>query len=218
MPPEIDIDVRLGGVLSFTVQPTSVDVVIMQGGGKLAGWSLRDASGTLSQSVSGNVVAPAAGADIAALTGVPAGTYTVSWTVALQGAAAAGEANNFQLYDTAGNVIASVNPGAAGEYIQPSVEVTVAAGAKIAVKAIGVGTAAVTYSADIAISPTIEVETVVEFQDGPDIKGEVAFVTKDSSTEHFGPDGPPINRQLLLHVASGIVTGCVYFIPSRGSQ
>lgn len=218
MPPGIDIDIRLGGVISENVLPTSTDVTILQGGGILAGWSLRDASGTVPLEASGNQVAPAAGTDIAALTGLAAGTYTIEWTVALQGAAAAGDSNNFQLYDTAGNILASVNPGAAGEYIQPNAEVTVAAGAKIAIKNIGVGTAAVTYSANLVLSPTIEVQTVVEFQDNADIKGEVAFVTKDSSTEHFGPDGPPINGKLVLHVVSGTVTGCVYFIPSRGSQ
>lgn len=218
MPPEIDIDVRLGGVLSLTVLPTSVDVTILQGGGRLAGWSLRDASNTVALEASGNQVAPAAGTDIAALTGLPAGTYTIEWTVALQGAAAAGDSNNFQLYDTAGNVLASVNPGVAGEYIQPNAEVTVAAGAKIAIKNIGVGTAAVTYSAELVLSPTIEVQTVVELVDNADIKGEAAFVTRDSNTEHFGPDGPPINGKLVLHVVSGTVTGCVYFIPSRGSQ
>lgn len=218
MPPEIDIDVRLGGIISESVQPTSADVTILQGGGRLAGWSLRDASSTVAMEASGNQVAPAAGTDIAALTGLPAGTYTIEWTVALQGAAAAGDANNFQLYDTAGNILASVNPGAAGEYIQPNAEVTIAGGSKIAVKNIAVGTAAVTYSVSLVLSPTIEVQTVVEFQDNADIKGEVAFVTRDSSTEHFGSDGPPINGKLVLHVVSGTVTGCVYFIPSRGSQ
>lgn len=218
MPPTVDIDVRLGGVLPFTITPTSTDVVVLQGGGYLAGWSLRDASGNVALEASGNQVAPAAGTDIAALTGLPAGTYTVEWTVALQGAAAAGDANNFQLYDTAGNVLASVNPGAAGEFIQPNAEVTVAAGNKIAVKNIGVGTAAVTYSVDLVLSPTIEVETVVEFQDGANILGEVAFVTRDSSTEHFGSDGPPCMKNIVLHVVSGTVTGSVYYIPSRGSQ
>jgi hypothetical protein len=215
---EIDVDVSLGGVIAVNVPLTSTDVTILQGGGRLAGWSLRDANTTTPTAVSGNSVAPAAGTDIAALTALPAGTYQITWTVGLQGAAAAGDSNNFQLYDTAGNILASVNPGAAGEYIQPVTEVTVSAGQKIAVKNIAVGTAAVTYSADLSISPTVETNTIVEIQDGPNVVGEVAFVNKSSETEHFGDAGPRVTQKVVLHIVSGTVVGTVYVIPSFGSQ
>jgi hypothetical protein len=216
--PEIDIDIQLGGILPLTVLPTSTDVTILQGAGRLAGWSLRDVNATAPAAVSGSAVAPAAGTDIAALSGLAAGTYTVTWTVGLQGAAAAGDANNFQLYDTAGNILASVNPGAAGEFIQPNTEVTVAAASKIAVKSIGVGTAAVTYSVDISISPTVETNTVVEIQDSANVLGEVALIGRASDTKDFGSGGIRAFGVIKLHVVSGTVTGTVYVIPSRGSQ
>lgn len=216
--PEIDIDIMVGGKLPLTVSPTSTDVTILQGAGRLAGWSLRDVNATAPAAKSGTQVAPAAGTDIAALTGLAAGTYTIAWTVGLQGAAAAGDADNFQLYDTAGNILASVNPGAAGEYIQPNAEVTVAAGATIAVKNTGAGTAAVTYAADLSISPAAEVNTVVELIDGANTLGEVAFFNRASETQDFGSGGVVAFGSIKLHVVSGTVAGTVYVIPSRGSQ
>lgn len=215
---EIDIDVNIGAVVPITVQTTSVDVTILQGAGRLAGWSLRDASLAVSLDASGSVVAPAAGTDIVALTGILAGTYTVEWTVGLQGAAAAGDANNFQLYDTAGNVLVSINPGAAGDYPQLNAEVTVTAGSKVAVKSIGAGTAGVTYTADLVLSPTDEVETIVELQDQGNAIAEATFRGERSSTNWFGSGGPKVFGKLTLHVVTGTVTGSVWIVPSRGTQ
>lgn len=215
---EVDIDINWGEVIPLTVVPTSVDVTILQGAGRLAGWSLRDVSTATPQDASGNVVAPAAGVDIVALTGLPAGTYVIEWTVGLQGAAAAADADNFQLYDTAGNLLVSVNPGAAGDYPQLQTEVTVTAGAKIAVKSIGAGTAAVTYIADLVITPTGEVETIVELQDGSNVLGEATFRGERANTAWFGKGGPTMFGKCVVHVISGTVTGTVYVVPSRGSQ
>lgn len=215
---EIDIDITVGGVLPLTVLPTSTDVTILQGSGRLAGWSLRDVTSAGPQSASGAVVAPGAGADIVALTGLPAGTYTIEWTVGLQGAAAAADANNFQLYDTAGNILASVNPGAAGDYPQANAEVTIAAGTKVAIKAIGAGTAGVTYSADLVLSTTSEIETIAEIQDNANVLGEASFRGERSGTVWFGPNGPVAFGKIVIHVVSGTVTGTIYVVPSRGSQ
>lgn len=215
---EIDIDITTGGVLPLTVLPTSTDVAILQGSGRLAGWSLRDVIATVPKAVSGSVVAPAAAAVIATLTGLPAGTYTVAWTVGLQGAAAAGDADNFRLNTSAGDVMASVNPGAAGEYPQASTEITVPANGFIDVYAIAGGTAAVTYAADISITPAADVQTVVELTDSANILGEVSFTREATNTEHFGSGGIVAFGKITLHVVSGTVTGTVYVIPSRGSQ
>jgi hypothetical protein len=216
--PEIEIDINVGGVLPLTVLPTSVDVTILQGAGRLAGWSLRDASTTVPQDASGSVVAPIAAADIVALSGLPGGTYTVEWAVGLQGAAAAADANNFQLYTTVGNVLVSINPGVAGDYPQLNAEVTITAGGKIAVKAIGAGTAGVTYTADLVISPTGEIETIAELQDGANVLGEISPASHLSQTAWFGASGPIAFGKCLLHVVSGTITGTVYVVPSRGSQ
>jgi hypothetical protein len=212
---EIDIDVTVGGVMAVPVTSTVVDVTPFPGSGNLAGWSLRDASSAVPNEVSGLVVAPGAGATIAQLAALPAGEYAVNWTVGLQGAAAAADANNFELFDTAGNVLASVNPGAAGDYPQAPVTLTVAAGQTIGVKAIGAGTAGVTYSADISIDPTAFPETVVELQDGGSIIGEVSFQSERASTQWFGTQGPYLNAGVKLHVVSGAVVGVIYVVPSR---
>lgn len=215
---EIDIDVHLGGKLPLTVAPTSTDVTILQGGGRLAGWSLRDVNSTAPNAASGSVVAPGAGATIVSLTGLAAGQYTVNWNVGLQGAAAAADANNFQFRSGSGLNVASVNPGVAGDYPQVPIEVTVGAADTMSIVAIGAGTAGVTYSADISISPSAETNTVCELIDGNNVIGEVAFFNNKSSTADFGDSGIVVTNRLILHVVSGTVTGAVYIIPSRGSQ
>lgn len=215
---EIDIDVRVGGKLPITVQPTSSDVTILQGAGRLAGWSLRDVNATSPKAASGSVIAPVAATTIVTLSPLAAGTYTVRWTVGLQGAAAAGDAGNFRLNSTSGDITASVNPGAAGEYPQPDVQITVPAAGFIDVYAIGVGTAGVTYSASITITPIGEVNTVCELIDGNNTIGESALINQASDTRDFGDDGIIVFQRIVLHVISGTVAGCVYVIPSRGSQ
>lgn len=215
---EIDVELLIGGVLPINVQPTSADVTLLRGAGRLTGWSLRDVNATAPRAVTGSVVAPAAAATIATLTGLAAGTYNVEWIVGLQGAAAAGDANNFRLNDSSGDVMTSVNPGAAGEYPQAAAQLTVPANGFIDVYAVAIGTAGVTYSAQITITPTGEVNTVCELQDGNNIMGESALVNQASDTRDFGSGGILIQQQLTLHVVSGTVTGCVYVIPSRGSQ
>lgn len=211
---EIEVILARGGSQPLLVGPTSTDVLLFSGGGTLCGWSLRDTASTQANQTSGNATAPLAGATIASLTGLAAGTYTVTWTVGLQGAAAAADANNFELFDTAGNVIASVNPGAAGEYPQLQVNLTVAAGATIGVKAIGAGTAAIVYSADLAIAAQDAIPAVVEIQDIANVLGEISFATFRSNTEWFGSDGPQIMGKLLVHVISGTVTGTVFAYPT----
>lgn len=210
----IEVTVASGGSMPLLVAATSVDLPLFTGGGVLRGWSLRDVAASQANETSGNVTAPGAGATIASLTGLAAGTYQVTWTVGLNGAAAAGDANNFELFDTAGNVIASVNPGAAGEYPQLGVTLTVAAGATIGVKAIGAGTAGVVYSADIAIAASDPSHAVVEILDTQNILGEIDFTTFRSHTEWFDADGPQIQTQLTLHVVSGTVVGTVYVNPT----
>lgn len=215
---EIDVELLVGGVLPINVQPTSVDVVILRGTGRLTGWSLRDVNATAPRDITGIVVAPLAAGTIATLTGLAAGTYSVEWIVGLQGAAAAGDADNFRLNDSSGDVMTSVNPGAAGEYPQANAQLTVPANGFIDVYAIAAGTAGVTYTAQITITPTGETNTVCELQDGNNIMGESAMVNFASDTKDFGSGGVLIQQQLTLHVVSGTVTGCVYVIPSRGSQ
>lgn len=212
---EIEVNVTVGGTLPLTVPLTTTTLALMPGSGVLAGWSIREAVTDTLANASGNVVAPGAGATVVTSPALAAGTYVVSWTVALQGAAAAADANNFQLFNGAAAVEASVNPGAAGEYIQVQAVFTVSANATVSIKAIGAGTAGVTYSADLNLTPDGVVETIAELVSGADIVGEIGLTDAISDTEWFGPDGPILQNGLTLNVISGACKGCVYVVPSR---
>ena len=90
---------------------------------------------------------PAAGTTIAS-TDLAAGTYSVNWAVQLSGTVLAGDENNFGLYNGNDLVATSVNAGEAGSYPQSQAAVTIpAAGATLAIKNIGPGTAAAVYAA-----------------------------------------------------------------------
>jgi hypothetical protein len=211
----LEVSVTVGDKRPITVAPTAVDVTPYSGPGYLAGWSLRDVATDVTVDVSGNVVAPGAAATIATTAALPAGTYTVTWEVGLQGAAAAADSNNFQLVTTAGPVLASVNPGAAGAYPQPSTEVTVLAGQTVSIKSIGAGTAGVTYSAALSLDPTGQIETIVEVQDGNGILGEVSFQLSRTASSDFGEPGILLAGQVTLHVVSGKVTGAIYIVSDQ---
>lgn len=216
--PSLEVSVTVGDKRALTVAPTAVDVTLFSGSGYCSGWSLRDVSADVTVDVSGSVVAPGVAATIVTTAALPAGTYTVTWSVALQGAAAAGDANNFQLVDTAGQVLVSVNAGAAGEYLQVATEVTVAAGQTVSVKSVGAGTAGVTYSATLSLDPTQEIETIVEVQDGSGIIGEVSFQAQRSSTSDLGYPGVLLSGQVTLHVVSGKVTGAVFVVSDQFNE
>lgn len=216
--PNIDVSVTVGDKRPITVAPTATDVTPFSGEGYLAGWSLRDVSGDVAVDVSGSVVAPGAAATIATTAALPAGTYTVTWSVGLQGAAAAADSNNFQLVTTAGQVAVSVNPGVAGDYLQAATEVTVTAGQTVSIKSIGAGTAAVTYSANLSLDPTQEIETIVEIQDGNGILGEVSFQANRSATNDLGYPGVLLAGQVTLHIVSGKVTGAVYVVSDQFNE
>lgn len=212
--PEIDIDVRLGGITPVTVLPTSTDVTILPGAGRLVGWSLRDVNATVPKAASGSVTGPAASAVIVTLTGLAAATYDVEWTVGLNGAATAADADNLRLSSSSGDILTSVNPGAQGSYPQPDAQVTVAANGSIDVYAIGAGTAGIVYSADITLSATAEVNTICEFLNGPNVIGECAFFNDRTDTRSISGDGVIASQSIVLHVVSGTVTGAVYVIPT----
>lgn len=212
---DVEVTVTVGGVLPLTVPLTTTTVTPMPGSGILAGWSIREAVTDTLANASGNAVAPGAAATIVTTPALAAGIYVITWTVGLQGAAAAADANNFQLFNGAAAVEASVNPGAAGEYPQAQAVLTVTAGATVSIKAIGAGTAAVTYSADLNLTPDGVVETIVELISNGDVLGEIGLPDATADTRWFGTDGPIIQGGLTLNVISGACKGAVYVVPSR---
>lgn len=213
---EIDVDVAVGGVIPLTVPSTATATSLIQGAGCLAGWSLRDAVADTPSDADGNVVAPGAGATIVTLSGLAAGTYTLKWTVGLQGAAAAGDAENFQVFVNATAVDQSNNPGAAGEYPQADTVLVIPAGATVTVKAIAAGTAGVTYSAQISLIPNGIIETIVEITSGNDVLGEISLLDTGAHTAWFGPNGPRFVSGLTLTAIAGTFKGTIYVVPYYG--
>lgn len=207
---DIEVDITAGETYPLPVVSAIADTDIISGPAYLRSISLRDSLNNVPVQASGQVVAPGAGAAIATTAALVGGTYSVNWTVGLQGAAAAADANNFKLVDSNGVVLVSVNPGAAGEFPQIQTEVTIANGTTVSVQAIGAGTAGVTYSADVSVTPTGEVETVVEVTDGARIIAEMSFRGERAQNVSFGRPGVCIETMLHLHVISGSVTGAFH--------
>jgi hypothetical protein len=207
---EIDVSVTVGEKRAITILPTATDVTLFSGNGYFGGWSVRDASGDVEVVATASVVAPGAATVIVQTATLPVGVFDVTWIVELTGAAAAADANNFQLVNGATQVLTSVNAGVAGIYPQLGTEVTVVAGTTVSIKSIGAGTAGVTYTGTLSLDPTQETPTVVEFQDGAAILGEVCLQANRSGTADLGKPGVRINGAVTVHVVSGKVTGAVY--------
>jgi hypothetical protein len=105
----------------------------------LAGWAA--ASGSLTSP-------PAPFSTVAQTAVIPAGTYTVQWTVSLSGTVGAPEANNFILnLGPATFLAASVNAAAAGTYAQAPVTFTTPGGLRLLILSGGsAATAGAVYS------------------------------------------------------------------------
>lgn len=215
MIPQIDVEAVFGDVQVIPVPATTADSSLLQSDCRLVGWSLRDSTAETGLQAEGQVVAPGAGAAIVTLSGIPAGIYSVNWTVSLQGAAAAADANNFQLKNGAAVTENSINAGAAGAYPQVPAQITVAAGTNVTVNAAGAGTAGVTYLAQIELVPVAVPVTKVEIQDTGNILAEVCPGGGSSDTRWLGSIGVPCQGQVKLHVIAGSVTGAVYVKLSR---
>lgn len=205
-----DVAAVFGDVFPIPVPPTAADVTLITSDCRLCGWSLRDATGDIGLQAEAQITSPGAGATIVSVTNVPAGTYDVNWVVSLQGAAAAADANNFQLKNAAVAVVNSINAGAAGAYPQNPARIQVAAGATVSVVAIGAGTVGVVYLAQIQLVPVLRANTVAEVQDVGNILGEVAPPANEDDTVYFGDYGIPCQGQIKLHIISGALTGVVY--------
>lgn len=213
--PEIDVTWDTGNVAALPVLPTSADVTLITSDCRLVGWSLRDTSTPVPAQAEGAVISPGAGVAIVNLAGLKAGVYDITWSVALQGAAAAADADNFKLIANNVTVENSVNAGAAGSYPQTGARVTIVAGNSVSINAIAAGTVGVTYLAQIEITPTPVAASVVEIQDSGNILGEISLPPGGSETHTMQHPGIPCQGQIKVHVISGAVTGVVYARLSR---
>lgn len=206
----IDVDVETGPVSAIPVPVTTVDVPVINAPCCYYGFSLREASGDVPRDNEGSATSPAALQTIATITGLPAGNYTVNWTVSLAGTLAAADANNFELTDTNGVVSASINPAIAGEYPQVASEISIPANATVSIQAIAAGTVGAIYSAQLAIEPSIVDDAVIEVRDGNQILATCSLGVGGAETEYPGPPGIKVMASITVHVVQGTVTGVIY--------
>lgn len=206
----LDVEITSGKLRAIPILGLVADTQIISGPCKLCGFSVRDVSAENTSDVSGAVVAPAALTTIVTTPALAGGTYDVNWLVGLSGAAAAAEVNNFRLVAGGANIEVSVNPGAAGNYVQISARVTVAFGQVILVQNIGVGTAAVTYDAQLEVIPAVVQIAGGELRDGNNPLAEMACVNGGVDRAWYGTEGIEVFNQILFHPVGGILTGAVY--------
>ena len=110
------------------------------------------------QSVQGSVTSPGANANIAQITavGLVPGTYTVQWSVQLDGTLGAGDGNNFKITGPGlGGGIISANDPTAGHYQQNSFQLFVPPGnaTALSIRSVAAGTVGAIYTGQLTITP-----------------------------------------------------------------
>ena len=212
---EIDVSIVTGIVQAIPIPATFTDVLMLNGPCSLHGYSIRDVTQTAGLSNEGAVVSPGAGATIVQITGVPIGTWLVEWEVSLQGAAAAADANNFQITGPGWGTLNSINPGAAGTYPQDNIEETSNAVGTWKIVAIGAGTVGITYAAQLTLLPVSAGESVAELQDGNNPLMELSVGGNQADTRWFGDSGLWVRSRINYHPVSGQITGSIFARFSR---
>lgn len=194
--------------LTVTQAQAAAGTILANGPKRLMGWSM--VSGAVASAENqGRVVAPAAGATIASVTGLAAGDYQVNWAVELDGAATATELNNFQLMNGAAAVLRSDNPAAAGTYPQVSVVVTVAAGGTVSVQAVGAGAVGIGYSAQLEVV-LLAGGAIGQVLDGAQVLGVVSTGQDQTDVQWMGDKGVQIATSVAVTATVGKLSGCLY--------
>lgn len=122
----------------------------------LATWGVTPATQGASLTKQGTATGPGALATIASIASVPAGTYSIEWTVGYgSGAVAAAEQNNMQLAGLPGGVLPAIIPAVANttQPQQTVQDVVLTAPTTITVQSIGAGTATAVYEGQLVITP-----------------------------------------------------------------
>lgn len=212
---ELEVDISWGWIRAIPVVASTDGMLLLSGPARVTGWSFREAGDPTGQEVEGQVVSPGAGATIAQIVPASGAVYSITWSVQLIGAAAAADQDNFGLFRGGTQLDTSLNPGAAGVYAQSQVTDNDLFGLTYAVKAIGAGTAGVTYAAQMSIAPISGAVAIAELQDGNQPLAEISLGPGGVDTRHFGPHGIVIMNQVKLHLITGNLTGALYAVYER---
>lgn len=215
---DLEIEVSLGRIRAIPASNVASGTILLAGPGELMGWSFRESGAETGLEVEASVVAPGAGVAVATLSNVPAGVYNVTWTVQLLGAAAAADQDNFVLKVGATSIAVSLNAGAAGQYPQTPLQVSLASLQNVTVNAVGAGTAGVTYAVQLALTPATTGQAILELQDGNNPLAEITAGTAGSLSQWFGPEGIRFYNMIKAVPISGQMVGTVYarFARARG--
>lgn len=210
MMPEVDIDVSIGPVSVITVLDTATSELVVSGAVQLMGWSLRTTSVQASRANENSIVSPGAFATIAQVA-LPAGEWSIAWTVEVSGTVGAPEVNNFSLSEGVSTLSNSVNGNSAGlPYPQaPFVASVPVAGATVLVQCIAAGTVGATYSVTLTASPVGAV-AIAELTSGGSPVAEVSLPVGGHETVSLMPSGIDLHGDLSLSVLSGSFRGAVY--------
>lgn len=175
---------------------------------RLVGWSL--IAGNIAPGAKkGSVTSPAAGATVVTLGTVPAGEYTVNWSVELSGTLAAAEQDNFQLNVVGLLTVGSINEPTANVFTQPSEVIVVpAGGATVKINAINLGTVGAVYAATITLFQQAGYQATI-FDSGQDI-GHSAPPPGQSDTQLLTEKGVYVSVGLTVTVINGTVSGVLY--------
>jgi len=175
---------------------------------RLKGWSLTSLGGK-STEADGTQNAPAANTVIANTAVVPAGDYSVAWTVELEGTVAAGTDNdNFQLRINSATAATSLNLAVAGEYPQASLTATVTPSGTVAVRNNLAGSVGSIYRAVIVLTPADP--AAVTLLDGQQTIGQSSIPYGFSDTEFLDEEGIYVSTSIVMSVQFGSVNGCIY--------
>ena len=145
-----------------------------------AGVSSYLASGPATASSGTTSATPGSGTTVTSQTAGP-GTFLLSWTAVLQTAAAAGDVNNFGLYNGSTLLATSVNTATIASFPQAAVPAYLGASVTVAVKTIGAGSTGSVYNASLTVTPLAS----------GDSKGAVAWAGPGSPPE-WSPGGFPV--------------------------
>jgi hypothetical protein len=207
---DLEIEVSLGRIRAISAIAPVSGTILLAGPGELMGWSFRESGAETGLSTEAALVSPGAGATIASIANVPAGVYTISWSVQLIGAAAAADQDNFQLFSGATLLSTSLNAGAAGQYPQTAVQFSLTSQQTIAVKALAAGTVGVTYAVQLSVVPVTAGQAVLELQDGNNPLCEISAGIAGSLTQWFGPEGVRFYNQIKAVPLVGQMSGAIY--------
>lgn len=194
--------------LSVGQAQAAAGTILANGPKRLMGWSIVSGAASTSEATA-QVTSPAAGATVVTLAGLPAGDYSVSWTVELSGTLAAADTNNFQLLNGASVVLTSENLAVAGVYPQQGIVVTVPAAGSVTIQAIALGTVGAVYRGTLVLG-LLAGGGIGNVLDGGQVVGVISTGQDQIDVQWMGDRGVELATSVAVLATAGKLSGCLY--------